>query len=114
MTYTTQQLQGMSDFERNKAIALKLYPNVTVVRSMPDDESVTIIVAGEFTKIMVDYCNNPSDIVPLAFERNIGLSPNRDSWTAFTLQKNWQIVDKQYMDENPLRAIACLLLMIED
>lgn len=111
MTYTAQQLHAMSDFERNKAIALKLYPNATVVRSMHDDESVTIIVAGEFTKIMVDYCNNPNDIMPLAFERKIGVDfIDGFGWTAeyFYSDISFSCYDK------PLRAIACLLLMMED
>jgi len=118
MTYTTQQLQGMSDSQVNVALDLKLnkgaefvgshyvetgdgiYPNVIKHKSWPNYRECT------------DYCNNPNDIMPLAFERKIGGHYGKATPDLyFAVSRLGEYV---FCDSNPLRAIACLLLMMED
>lgn len=109
MTHTTEQLQGMSDAEISEAVALKLG---MVINNYCGDAVMCGFEGFRSTFADRDYCSNPSDIMPLAFERKIGLAPNKDSWEAFTLADNWQVISNQFVDVNPLRAIACLLLLI--
>lgn len=103
MTYTTQQLQGMSDHTINHALYHKLFQ------------------AGvNVTDITPDYCNNPSDIMPLAFERGISIIKDHDSEEYYACNafddRNYDFAYRQheYFSDNPLRAIACLILMMED
>lgn len=110
MAYTTQQLQGMSDFEVNKALAEKLGHKVSVLHEGTESQ---IVVVNSIPAV-INFTGNHSHIMPLAFERKIGLAPNKDSWEAFTLADNFQVISRQYVDKSPLRAIACLLLMMED
>lgn len=89
MTYTTQQLQAMSE----------------------DDLGVAF-----YDKFCLNFdCYN--DIMPLAFERLIAIEPEAQAFTD-KVSGNWIATDynikHQYIDKSPLRAIACLLLMIED
>lgn len=91
MTYTTQQLQAMSDHTINHALYAKLYYSSNV----------------DFPKFCPEYCNNHNDIMPLAFERFINMQHSGIDWITF---KN----DYQFIDKNPLRAIACLLLLMDE
>lgn len=116
MTYTINQLQQMSDFEVNKALCIKLGYDVTGISEQ----------RNMMTAAVIDYCNNPNDIMPLAFERKISLiqwcesgsyTAVSDSAVFFGVSNDFSVKDskyKQYEDMNPLRAIACLLLMMED
>lgn len=120
MTYTTQQLRTISDFEVNKALA-KILPYTQVIGSgkYPSQSEDAVHVErrktkyGNIEELGVDYCNNPNDIMPLAFDRSICLiqtdvGKELGQWTAFT----W-IGVSEYINTNPLRAIACLILMME-
>lgn len=115
MTYTTEQLQGMSDHEINCAIAVKLnidhYTATGLLfTSKKHDGDNVISVSG-----VTDYCNNPNDIMPLAFEFGLGVekSPLRKEWIARTCEVNMSNNQfRCFVDANPLRAIACCLLMI--
>lgn len=109
MTYTTQQLQAMSDHTINHALYAKLYYSSNV----------------DLPKFCPEYCNNPNDIMPLAFERGISLISLSDGYMATKIKDIYMAEqyrslrfcdpsDEEYADTNPLRAIACLLLMIED
>ena len=102
MKYTKEQLQAMSDFEVNKALAVAQgryagdwMPNGVKV----SDES------GFFYSEM-DYCKKPNDIMPLAFEYKINLMYcyELSGWMAMTL-KYYEV------SANPLRAIACCLIL---
>lgn len=107
MTYTTQQLQAMSDFEVNKALAEKLKLRCVHLRSG------MVCYQMDFGGSMaVDYCNNPNDIMPLAFERRIGGHYGKATPDLYFAVAR---LDKRiYCDTRPLRAIACLILMMED
>lgn len=110
MTYTTQQLQAMSDFEVNKALCIKLGYDVSGISEQ----------RNMMTDAVADYCKNPSDIMPLAFECRISINfcPHLDAWTASAWKKTGKMestmVNSFRCDTNPLRAIACLILMMED
>lgn len=104
MTYTTQQLQAMSDHTVNHALYAKLYYSSNV----------------DLPAFCPDYCNNPNDIMPLAFERGISVIKDHDAEQYYACNafddRNYDFAYRQheYFDTNPLRAIACLLLMMED
>lgn len=120
MTYTTQQLQAMSDAQLNVALELKLnkgaefvgshyvesgdgiYPNVIKHKSWPNYRECT------------DYCNNPSDIMPLAFERGIKLScvacPAGSGFVYYAKSYDGKL---QSDYDSACRAIACLILLME-
>lgn len=108
MTYTTQQLQAMSDHTINHALYHKLFQAGV---SVPD--------------ITPDYCNNPNDIMPLAFERGISLIMVIDGYVAIKYDLYIDIGSHediegicadgpQFGDAKPLRAIACLILMMDE
>lgn len=109
MTYTTQQLQAMTNPEINREIAAKYF-------GYPEDKDI----AKRINSGAIDYCNNPNDIIPLAFERGICLvspaSPRVKKWTASytTGGGKWPVDDFVFADTNPLRAIACLILMMDN
>ena len=102
MKYTKEQLYGMSDFEVSKALCVLLGFDVSGVTESWNQ----MINAGP------NLCEDWSRLMPLAVEHNVALAPHSDSWEAFTLQKNWQVVDMQYMDKSPQRAIACCLILV--
>lgn len=116
MTYTTQQLQAMSNHEINCALAVKLnvdhYTATGLLFTAKKHDGDNVISISGAT----DYCNNPSDIMPLAFERRIQIIPFEDNekteWIADQVFNDSS--ESAYSDTNPLRAIACLLLMMED
>lgn len=119
MTYATQQLQGMEDADINEAIAKKLG---MVINSYCGDAVMCGYEGLRSTFADRDYCKNPNDTMPLAFERNISLirseaGINLDTWCAchgVVIQHGEIECDLSYAAQSPLRAIACLLLMMED
>lgn len=113
MNYTKEQLEAMSDFEVNQALFEKLIPANCFsyeVDKRPDSESIYWNTAEN--EYVIDYCNNPNDIMSLAFERRIGISTylKSNDWMVFMCDNS----GKSFIDTNPLRAIACLLLMMGD
>lgn len=112
MTYTTQQLQGMSDFEVNKALFKKLGNRCSYQEGTDGG-----LVFENWS--IIDYCNNPNDIMPLAFERKIRLEYSHlvECWAASAWKKTGareQTMIASFGDkDNPLRAIACLILMMD-
>lgn len=125
--------EEMSDFEINSAVAVIVTGGDVIERhdmaEAPTDDGVQVIykvgVHGEF----VDYCNNPSDMMPIAFEYGISLiktnGSSGDDWTCgvanfhdgmwdFDKSKTGECVDFEAYGENPLRAAAiCFLKMME-
>lgn len=108
---TKEQLQAMSDFDVNKALAVMLWfrldnsqdgstPEVLVIRRTCDSLISTA----------VDYCNIPNDIMPLAFEHGVSFFHNVDSWIA--MKSMLSVASPSYKDTNPLRAIACCLILV--
>lgn len=102
MKYTKEQLQEMSDFEVNKALANLL--DLQLAASQPSKVSVSVIVGDTCTTFNF---KNPSDIMLLAFENKIGVQHfNRGNWQAHSQG------DEVFHDKNPLRAIACCLILV--
>lgn len=85
MKHTKESLTAMSDFEVNKVLACSVGMDC----------------------VWRDYCNNPSDIMPLVFEHGVSLSCREilDDWLAHTALADYQ-------DTNPLRAAACCLILV--
>lgn len=126
MKYTTQQLQAMSDYEVNKALAKKLLDKqgapYNFVETKPtkledlrgtDLSKVVSVVCGFGFRL--DYCNNPNDVMPLAFERGIKLDcvacPAGSGFVYYAKSYDGKL---QSDYDSVCRAIACLILMMED
>lgn len=122
MTYTTQQLQAMSDFEVNKALA-KILPYTQVIGNgkypSQSDDAVHVerrkTKYGNIDETGVDYCNNPNDIMPLAFELGVKLDcvacPAGSGFVYYAKSYDGEL---QSDYDSACRAIACLILMMED
>lgn len=132
MKYTKEQLQEMSDKEINTALATLVFDaqgapyviNQTVTLSKMDKmrqdclgyelypHAIDVICGFG---MRTDYCNNPSDIMPLAFEYAIGVevNPIRTEWLARTCDISMSSMSFIcYIDKKPLRAIACCLILV--
>lgn len=109
--YDKEQLAAMSDFEVNKILVHLVYKDLCIVRPIYTGSGVTITSSGN-TLLTVDYCNNPNDIMPLAFEHGIHIGPDDGNWyaiyDALILSENLIDVD----DKKPLRAITCCLILV--
>lgn len=105
--YTKEQLEVMSDLEVNKVLEK--------LTGMYCED-----VNGKYTKSM-DYCNEPSAIMPLALAHNVGIMPYdvseehdeyseyKDVWFA---QHGVFDHETNFDSKNPYRAIACCLILI--
>ncbi len=65
----------------------------------------------------LNYCTNPNDIMPIAFENRINqISPteHRDLWRATATEGggNWSINDHTSTNTNPLRAICEVYILM--
>lgn len=106
---TKEQLQAMSDFEVNSTLAD--FINVKWQISAVDDEC--LMVGAE----VLDYCNTPNDIMPLAFEHGISVikADNNNLWLAMSAADGESVFRQSEImvqDESPLRAIACCLILV--
>lgn len=113
MKYTKEQLQGVSDFEVNKALGHLVYKNSYIERSVHGGSEISII-NKDFALVMVDYCNNWNDVMPLAVEYGISLCPSEDKkdceWYADKIfSRN---LESCWSDKSPQRAIACCLILV--
>ena len=119
MKYTKEQLQGISDLEVSKLLA-----NILGVmwHLRPGEFRNRWSYCDNYEGLdgvnLPDYCNNPSDIMPLAFEHGISLITvdKSKSWFA---ECNSEVNDDFIMcskvsfpDSGPLRAIACCLILV--
>ena len=120
MKYTKEQLQGMSDFERNSVLLNMLGLKVSeeqYIEYSDRDERCVIVDKYSVADTVIDYCNNPSDIMPLAFEHKLTISPQIERFDIpsaglwVSTDKNWN-GKYSVMDKNPLRAIACCLILV--
>lgn len=114
---TKEQLQVMSDFEVNKALASLVMLVLKKETWTFNDNKNTVQFFNEVTKksMVVDYCNTPNDIMPLAFEYAIGVevNPLRTEWLARTCDISMSNMNfRCYVDKNPLRAMACCLILV--
>ena len=106
---TKEQLQVMSDFELGKALAIKCGKTIADEQYFHygdrDENVVLLFPQGESFNI-----NNPSDIMPLAFEHKICFSWKRNGLCL--THKDGGFINHDCQDANPLRAIACCLILV--
>ena len=102
---TKEQLQVMSDFEVNKALAVAMGRYVGEVGEwMPN--GVKVKDESGFFYSEMNYCNTPNDIMPLAFEHKLEIDWFADGRCLVGAG------DFMYQSPNPLRAIACCLILV--
>lgn len=123
MNYTREQLEQMSDFEINKALANKIgwevadicdksslgmttnfhqrYPNTIWALKRAGDAWEQICFTGS---------DGWNDIMPLAVEYDVTYIKHYK--TAYS-KLNGDRYDKMFTSESPQRAMACCLLMME-
>lgn len=122
MSQQREVLQRMSDLEVNTAIAeLFISKNVKgtcsvrkyeptkleVLQDLDVSRCVTLQIGCLIYKFAP--CENANDIMPMAFSMKISLSPYMDIWIAEIIATGLS-----YADRNPLRAVACLILLVGD
>jgi hypothetical protein len=111
MKHTKEQLQGMSDFERNKVLAeLTKSSHLSTKKNDIFVDCVDIVnTLGQVLKT-VDYMNNYSDVMPLAFKYITLIQELKDGWYVESKSKDvwcWSFIDK-----SPMRAIVCCLILV--
>lgn len=110
---TKEQLQAMSDFEVNKALAVLL--GFKLSNWLNNNYGHYEVEGTSLISPVRNYCNTPNDIMPLAFEYAIGIeiNPIRTEWLARTCDISMSNMNfRCYVDKNPLRAIACCLILV--
>lgn len=141
--YTKERLNEMGELEKNIAVAEKLCPNATLIEKYkhifqvgttegekelykqlhPEEfkDSLVMICHYDLCQV-VDYCNAPNDIMPIAFEYGITLASHMsvDEWDAYasgyfvdhdhTIQSS---VGIESTNSDPLIAIVDCFLMTE-
>lgn len=110
MSYTREQIEGMSDFEVNKALCLNLGYDVSGVTEE----------RNYMTNAVSDFCHQWHLIMPLAVEYKISLATTDGGltwWAAHDVRicENTFIscCALDYQHTSPQRAIACCLLMLD-
>lgn len=102
--------EEMSDLQINllvaNAIGVDAAENSGVVFGAVKHEGDNVVsVMG-----VVDYCNNPSDAMPILTENKIGFKWVNGSCTASSVLRGYH----ESESENPLRAAMIVFLMMED
>lgn len=113
MKYTKEQLQGMSDLEVNRALAMVMDKYAGVVGEwMPN--GVKVNDDSGFFYSECDYCNNWNDVMPLAVEHRISLCPaeDRDDCEWYGDKIFSDNIESCWSDVSPQRAIACCLILV--
>lgn len=102
----------LSDFEINKNVFIKLYGE----ESLKDKDML-----GVFNRS--DYCNNPSDAMPIIIENKISLLAGDSNfwcarygeWTLLPHPSGIEFIEKsQVINDSPYRAAMELFLMMKD
>lgn len=116
MNYTKEQLQGMSDTQILKRLYQLL--GYTVI----DYEYQEVITIRDGKKVTTaELCCD--DIMPLAFEYGISFISLSDGYMAskcedIYMEESYRSIrfcdpgDMEFADKNPLRAIACCLILV--
>ena len=106
MKFTKEHLRDMNTTEINTTLARLLDFNLQW-HSMKDIGRILVVEEsdGNLSRIP-DYCNNPSDIIPLAFEYRVSIEWFSDG--RCLVSTNTEV----YQSTNPLRAIACCLILV--
>jgi hypothetical protein len=103
-----EELSNLGDFEVNKLIA-KLLNRSYVLSIINSDEAYLMCKERDEE---IDYCNNPNDIMPIAFENNIGVCPWIDNWLATFEPEDILAKVAESTNKNPLRAICEVFILM--
>jgi len=109
MKYTPEQLKEMSKLAINELVA-KIIKRDYVLSNLNSNDNY---LWCEDREEEIDYCNNPNDIMPIAFENGIGLTRiygDRKSWYATYDDGDGTWESK--INSNPLRAICELFILM--
>ncbi len=110
----------LSDFEINRLVAEVVYNNPYEITKNIGDDSIQVVdhhIGGRFMKTPIDYCNNPSDIMPIAIENKISLISDEHvgGWYATSDFHNFiEPWGKADFDKNPYRAIAICYIKMQE
>lgn len=98
---TKEQLQAMSDFQRNVKLFELLGGRACSLKEGGDGN---IVFENGCT---INYHNTPNDIMPLQIEHKVNIlwHPDKRKWMAMNFYGD-------YFDKNLLRAIACCLILV--
>ena len=121
--YTQEQLEKMSDFEINLAVAEAdigrdnfVVQDGLIIKHLSSDAECKMII---LTKV-INYCSNPSDIMPLAFGADISLIKDKGAHFYCAVSgyddrnNDFARSDSGHVhNKNPLRAIAIVYLLIK-
>ena len=119
-----EQLEKLSDLHINRMIVesfghkldwdVKEHQDSGLCETNYKDDAVYITERGYLE--FLNYCNNPSDMMPLAFEAGIDLvspvSNASDDWQAGKFFLTWKSAINVY-HKNPLRAAAIVWLLMQ-
>ncbi len=105
---TKDDLANMSDFEINKAIASLL--NLNCIHERAGKVCFQTQYGGS---LMVDYCNNWNDIMPLAIEHDVTYLKDTSAayHELYSLDCYFEYNFK-HESASPQRAIACCLILV--
>jgi len=104
---TQEELSGMSDFDINKLVA-----KLSGIEFWTSSRHV--IPNSQIRGDTLDYCNNPSDIMPIAFESFIGVDPvsNGRDFMAYIYSSDRRTYKYFSINKNPLRAICEVFILM--
>ena len=133
MKHTKEQLEGMSDFEINRAVGKSVLASSKHENHLSVNYEIKAVCFKDDKgnmKYEVDYCNNPSDIMPLVFEAGITMQAVSDGYVCYGDYGYLDCGDKDYLKvneadspfdfpdnsighKNGLRAAAIVYLLME-
>ena len=101
MKYTQEQLEAMSDPQLNKLVAK------TAIKGIHGMLPIATILANEG----IDYCSNPNDMMPLAFDAGLSLVYMDPDYEAHSLCNGDEENNTQH--NNGLRALAIVWILVK-
>ena len=105
-----EELEAMSDYDINVLVLDALGVNSYGREKQKRRESEVRYFETSLESFSFDYCNNPSDIIPIAIENNIGYTWAGLSWAARAYNTNI----RSYSEGTPYRAICIVLVLIRN
>jgi len=122
------ELEAMSDFDLNCLVAMIVHPDLRYADSDYVFEKkngsanfrLCNAVGEDLDAGTYDYCNNPSDIMPIAFENKINLSYDISQPDLGWLVEHYEYLPpddfKPYRSrhENPYRAMCVVFILLNE
>jgi hypothetical protein len=122
MKHSQLELEKKNTLEINLIVGMLLFPDKNIHANPHCDLDTRAYIAG--TLLTMDYCNNPSDIMPIAIKRNISLiAPNQHSfpdkrvchyaehWVNVEHDGNVELIGN--LNQNPYRAICIVFILMQ-